>query len=112
MSNVLNFRKDKNGEIVFLPEIEGFTRTVPEDSTLLNLCTKHKVSAFQIENVGTGENMILVYFTHDGWLNIYQDSVIASSKHLYFWITATQEGDDPIECVLSLFGESWILSDY
>ena len=104
MSNALNFATNKNGESVILPEIDGFTRTVPEEATLTMLCMDHKVKCFEIEV--NGNVMVLAHFEKDGWTNIYQDGEGALSNHLFFLITAYQGDTTPEEVILDLFTDS------
>jgi len=91
---------------------EEFTKEVPEDATLLNLAMQHKIKAFQIENINHGVMMVMCYFEHDGWQNLYQDGDSALCKHLFFWLTAWKNPETtPEEVALKFFGDGWILSE-
>ncbi len=106
MSKIIQFTKRS------APEMNEFTKDVPEDCTLLNLAMKHNVRAFQIENVDHGSMMVLCHFEHQGWNHLYQDGDGALSKHLFFWITAWQNpAPTPEDVALEFFGDSWVLSE-
>ena len=103
MNNVDSIFKNKQPEI--------FTREVPEEATLSMLCMDHKVKCFEIENTKNGTVMVLAYFEHDGWTNIYQDGEGALTGHLFFWITAYKGNEPPEENILNIFPNS-ILRDW
>lgn len=111
MDNVINFSVNRKGEIVIIEDdanLEGFTRTTPEHSTLLSLCINHFVKAFEVENTQSGQCMTMVYFEYDDWINVYTDSNMADSKHLFFWTYAMSKNEDVIKAVLDMLGESWV----
>ena len=52
--------------------------------------------------------MVIAHYVNDGWIEIFQDSDMAASRHLFFWFLAIKDDDDPKRAVVAMFGNNWI----